>query len=120
MVTPGKYSIWFKTPIGEGSGIAELFADGRMEGFDSTFTSTGTWSVKDGILHAKISAKRTEAGPPGVFGLGIDEVDMTVTEYARDGDCVKCSVFANQAPGLRMEATMVRISGDTRGGALRG
>ena len=109
VVTPGKYSVWFRTPIGEGSGIAEFFADGRVQGFDSTFTTTGTWSLKDGKFHAKVSAKRTANGPPGVFGLGIDEVDMTVTEIGRDGDTVICTAFAAQAPGLRMEATMMRI-----------
>jgi hypothetical protein len=114
VVTPGKYSVWFKTPIGEGSGLAELFADGRMLGFDSSFDSTGTWSLQDGKLHARISAKRMSAGPPGVFGLGVDEVDMTVTEYACDGDCVMCAVFARQAPGLRMEARMIRVSDDNR------
>ena len=113
MVRPGKYSVWFKTPIGEGSGLAELFADGRMEGFDSTFNSSGTWHLKDGRLHAKIWAKRIADGPPGVFGLGIDEVDMTVTEVGRDGDFVVCTAFAAQAPGLRMEATMLRIPDET-------
>ena len=117
MATPGKYSVWFKTPIGEGSGLAELFADGRMEGFDSTFTFTGIWHLKDGKLHGKLWAKRIIDGPPGVFGLGINEIDMTVTEVGRDGDSVFCAAFATQAPGLRMEATMIRIPDETAGGA---
>jgi hypothetical protein len=109
VVTPGKYSVWFKTPIGEGSGIAEFFADGRVQGFDSTFNSTGTWNLRDGKFHARVSAKRIAEGPPGVFGLGVDEVDMTVTEVARDGDSIICTALAAQAPGLRMEAVMMRI-----------
>jgi hypothetical protein len=109
VVTPGKYSTWFKTPIGEGAGMAELFADGRLAGIDGAFAYTGTWNLNAGRLHAKLSASRTAAGPPGVFGLGIDEVDMTITEYARDGDTVLCAAFANQAPGLRMEVRIAQI-----------
>lgn len=109
MITPGKYSTWFKTPIGQGAGVAELFADGRLRGIDSAFSFTGTWNLSAGRLHAKLLAKRTSEGPPGVFGLGIDEVDMTITEYARDGDSVMCTAFANQSPDIRMDVTIMRI-----------
>lgn len=117
MVAPGKYFVWFKTPIGEGSGVAELFADGQLEGVDSSFAYTGTWNLHSGRLHAKLSATRTLPGLAGVFG--VDEVDMTVTEYARDGDSVLCTAFAKQAPGLRMEVKMARIPDATGPGAAR-
>jgi hypothetical protein len=107
VVTPGRYFVWFKTPIGEGSGVAELFADGRLQGIDSTFCYTGTWSLNAGRLHARLSAERTTPGPPGVFGM--DELDIAVTEYARDGDSVMCAGFAKQSPGLRMEVTITRM-----------
>jgi hypothetical protein len=119
VVTPGKYSTWFKTPIGEGAGVAELFADGQLQGMDSAFSFTGTWNVNAGRLHAKLLAKRATAGPPGVFGIGIDEVDMTVTEYARDGDSVMCTAFANQSPGLRMEVTITRVPDEAHDGEVQ-
>lgn len=115
MVTPGKYSVWFKTSVGEGAGMAEFFADDRLEGIDSSFAYTGTWNLNAGRLHAKLSAWRTSPGPPGV--LGVDDVDLTVTEYASDGDSVMCTGFAKQSPGLRMDITLMRVPDEAPGGA---
>lgn len=111
MVTAGKYSVWFKTPIGEGAGMAEFFADGKLEGIDSSFAYTGTWNLNAGRLHAKLSAWRTTPGPPSLLG-DVDDVDLTVTEYASDGESVKCTGFAKQSPGLRMEITLMRVPGE--------
>ena len=61
VVTPGKYSVWFKTPIGEGAGMAEFFADDTFEGIDSSFAYTGTWNLIAGRLHAKLTAWRNDA-----------------------------------------------------------
>jgi hypothetical protein len=107
VITPGRYFVWFRTPIGEGTGVAEFLADGQLRGIDSTFSYTGTWNLNAGRLHAKLSAKRTTPGPPGVFG--IDELDLAVTEYARDGDSVMCAGFAKQSPGIRMEVAITRM-----------
>jgi len=41
--------------------------------------------------------------------FGIDELDLTVTEYATDGDSVMCAGFAKQSPGLRMEVALTRV-----------
>jgi hypothetical protein len=109
VIAAGKYFVWFKTSVGEGTGVAEFFADGKFQGVDSSFAYTGTWKLNDGRLHAKLSAKRTSPGPPDVLGSGTDEVDMTVTEYAQDGDAVMCSAFAMQSPGLRMEVRLTRM-----------
>lgn len=107
MLTPGKYSVWFKTPIGEASGMAEFFADGKLEGVDSSFAYKGTWNLNGGRLHAKLSASRTSPGPPSL--LGVDDVDMTVTEHASDGETIMCTGFARQSPGLRMDITLMRV-----------
>lgn len=115
MITPGKYSVWFKTLVGEGSGMAEFFADGTFQGIDSSFAYTGTWNLNAGRLHAKLSAWRTSPGPPSL--LGVDDVDMTVTEYASDGDSVMCTGFAKQSPGLRMDITLMRVPDEAPGGA---
>jgi hypothetical protein len=107
VVTPGKYSVWFKTLVGEGAGMAEFFADGTLQGIDSSFAYTGTWNLTAGRLHAKFTAWRTTPGPPGLFG--VDDVDVTVTEYASDGDSIMCTGFARQSPGLRMDITLMRV-----------
>ena len=116
--TRGKYSVWFKTLVGEGSGTAEFFADGTFQGIDSSFAYTGTWNLNAGRLHAKLSAWRTSPGPPSL--LGVDDVDLTVTEYASDGESVLCTGFAKQSPGLRMEITLMRVPDEAHDGLGRG
>ena len=87
--------------------MAELWLQGergRLQFKLVHFAYTGTWSLNAGRLHARLSAERTTPGPPGVFGM--DELDIAVTEYARDGDSVMCDrQFAKQSPGLAKEVT---------------
>ena len=118
MITPGKYSVWFKTPVGQGSGMAEFFADGRLEGVDSSFAYAGTWNLNAVRLHAKFTAWRTSPGPPSL--LGVDDVDLTVTEHGSDGDSILCTGFAKQSPGLLMEIALMRVPDEVPdGGAGR-
>jgi len=74
MITEGKYSIWFSTPIGEGAGIVEFGPSGELSGGDTTFSYIGNWEQDDDRFKAAISARRTAPGPPGVFGM--DEIDI--------------------------------------------
>jgi hypothetical protein len=46
MLQNAKYSVWFKTPQGEGYGIVSLM-DGNVSGGDSISEYTGTY-VQDG------------------------------------------------------------------------
>jgi hypothetical protein len=110
VVTAGRYSVWFKTQVGEGAGVVELASDGRLQGSDSTFAYTGHWEQEGGRFQAKFSARRTKPGPPGVFGM--DELDLTVTGRGNDDGSVSCTGFAKQSPGLRLELTLLRIGDD--------
>ena len=74
MITEGKYSVWFKTPIGDGAGMVEFGPKGELSGGDTTFSYIGNWEQDGERFKAAISAKRTAPGPPGVFGL--DEIDI--------------------------------------------
>ncbi|MGX4773889.1 hypothetical protein ACWAUC_29280 [Bradyrhizobium guangdongense] len=110
MITPGKYSVWFKTPVGEGAGVVEFGPDGNLGGGDDTFAYAGHWTQKGEHFKATLSAKRVVAGPPGVFGL--DEIDVVVSGHSVDGSSTSCTGFAKQAPGLKLEVELVRIVGD--------
>lgn len=107
MITEGKYSSWFRTPIGEGAGVIELRRDGTLDGGDATFAYTGTWHVEGERIRAGVSAKRFAPGPPGVFGL--DEIDIVATGHSKDGQTASCTGFAKQSPGLKIEVTLVRM-----------
>jgi hypothetical protein len=107
VVTEGKYSVWFRTPIGEGAGVVEFGSNGQLSGGDTTFSYTGYWKQDGERFRAAIFAKRIAPGPPGVFGM--DEIDITVAGYS-DGDAsASCTGFAKQSPGLKLEVTLVRM-----------
>ena len=107
MITPGRYSSWFKTPVGEGSGIVEVGADGKLGGGDDTFAYGGHWSQDGDRFRATLSAKRVVPGPPGVFGA--DEVDIVVSGLSDGTATLRCIGFAKQAPGLKLEVVLVRL-----------
>lgn len=107
LITEGKYSVWFRTPIGEGAGIVEFGSNGELSGGDATYSYIGTWEQVDERFKATLSAKRMISGPPGVFGL--DEIDITVTGRSVGGVVASCAGFARQAPGLKLEVTLIRI-----------
>ncbi len=105
LITLGQYSVWFKTPVGEGAGVVEFAPDGKLAGGDSTFSYEGNWTQEGKRFRATLSAKRAVAGPPGVFGL--DEVDIVVAGQSDGSSSVSCKGFATQAPGLELEVVLI-------------
>jgi hypothetical protein len=110
MITCGKYSVWFKTPIREAAGVIELGPDGKLSGGDTTFSYAGNWTQEGARFTAALSARRFAPGPPGVFGK--DEIDIVVTGHSDDGASASCTGFAKQAPGLKLEVELIRIGDD--------
>ncbi|MCP4619260.1 MAG: hypothetical protein GY844_22835 [Bradyrhizobium sp.] len=106
MIAPGKYSVWFKTPIGEGAGVVELGRDGALSGGDTTFSYSGEWTQDGERIRATLRARRVEPGPPGVFGM--DEIDIVVAGHAEGDGSVVCTGFAKQSPGIKLEAVFIR------------
>ena len=107
MITQGKYSVWFKTPVGEGAGMVEFAANGKLSGGDTTYSYVGNWTQEGERFRAALSARRVAPGPPGVFGL--DEIDIVVTGRSDEGASVSCTGFAKQAPGLKLEVELIRM-----------
>lgn len=103
----GKYSVWFKTPVGEGAGVVDFCPNGDLIGGDTSFSYTGNWERDGDRFKANLSAKRIAAGPPGVFGM--DEIDITVAGYSDGGVTASCTGFAKQTPGLKLEVTLIRM-----------
>ena len=83
MITQGKYSVWFKTPVGEGAGVVEFGPNGKLSGGDTTFAYVENWEQVGERFKSTLSAKRIAPGPPGVFGM--DEIDIIVAGHS-DGD----------------------------------
>ena len=58
LITGGKYSVWFRTPIGEGAGVVEFGPNGKLSGGDTTFAYAGHWKQDGERFKATLSAKR--------------------------------------------------------------
>jgi hypothetical protein len=109
VVKEGRYSVWFKTPVGEGAGVIEFGPNGALNGGDTSFAYVGNWEQDGERFKATLSAKRVVPGPPGVFGM--DEIDITVTGYSDDGGVsTSCTGFAKQSPGLKLEVILIRLN----------
>ena len=110
MITEGKYSVWFKTPVGEGAGTVVFSPDGKLSGGDTTFSYLGNWTQEGERFKAAILARRMAPGPPGVFGM--DEIDITLAGHSDSDVSTSCTGFAKQSPGLKLEVTLIRIGDD--------
>jgi hypothetical protein len=87
-----------------------LASNGKLSGGDTTFVYVGDWEQVGERFKSTLSAKRIAPGPPGVFGM--DEIDIIVVGHS-DGDAsTSCAGFAKQAPGLKLEVTLIRLSDD--------
>jgi hypothetical protein len=86
MLHNGSYSVWFRTPLREGTGVV-VFNNG------DTFT-------------ASVATRRHTPGQPSVFD--IDNVDLSVTGTSTL-TTASCTGTAKQAPNLPFEAVLVRM-----------
>jgi hypothetical protein len=107
MLSEGKYSIWFKTLVAAGTGIVELGSEGVLTGGDTAFAYSGHWEQDGDRFRAAISNKRIAEGPSA---LGLQEANIIVTGVSSGGTAASCSGSAKQAPSLKLEVTLVRIS----------
>jgi hypothetical protein len=57
MLKDGTYAAWFKTPLGQGTGIAHV-ADGKIWGRDGVVTYDGTCEVHGDRFTATVTTKR--------------------------------------------------------------
>ena len=106
MLQNAGYSVWFRTPKGEGFGVVSLM-DGDVSGGDDISHYTGTY-VQDGDkFTATIAVRRHTQGPPSVFG--IDDVDITLSGKSTPTTASCCGSSA-QAPGMPFQATLIRIA----------
>ena len=106
MLQNAQYSVWFRTPAGEGHGIISLM-DGDVSGGDNISSYTGTYVQEGDKFAATISVKRHTQGSPSVFG--VDNVDITLSSGKSTPTIASCFGNANQAPGMTLQATLIRI-----------
>jgi len=65
-----QYSVWFRTPAGEGHGIVSLM-NGEVSEGDNISSYTGTYVQQGDKFTATLSVKRHAQGSPSVFEWSI-------------------------------------------------
>ena len=104
MLKDGTYAAWFKTPLGQGTGIAHI-AHGKIWGRDGVMTYDGTCKVDGDRFTATITTKRHTEGLPTVFG---DDQEL---ELKLEGTCAgKLATYvgtAEQFPGVVFEGMLL-------------
>jgi hypothetical protein len=119
MLRNGSYSAWFRTQRGEGTGIVEL-NDGKVTGGDTVLAYTGSY-VEDGdAFTALIATCRHTPGQPSVFGIDIDNVDLTITGNSSATTTASCTGTVKQIAGMTFEAVLIRISDQPADPPVRG
>ena len=106
MLENGRYSVWFKTPRAQGTGIVFL-TNGEITGEDTVIAYSGSYEQVGDLFNAVVRTRRYCDGQPSVFG--VDEVELKL-EGKSTVVMVVCSGTTQQAPGLTFEATLIRSS----------
>ena len=106
MLRNGSYSVWFRTPQGEGTGVVVL-KDGKLIGGDTGIAYTGSYVQEGDKFTASIATERHTQGQPSAFG--IDEIDLTITGKSTP-TTASCTGIAKQVPDLTFEATLIRMA----------
>ena len=58
MLRNGNYSVWFRTPLGEGTGVVNL-TDGKLAGGDTVMAYTGSYTQAGDDFSADIATRDT-------------------------------------------------------------
>ena len=104
MLKDGTYRAWFKTPTGQGTGIAHV-ADGIIWGCDGVMTYSGSIDVSGDRFTATLLTKRHTERLPTVFGTD-DELKLTL-EGTCSGKVARYTGTAEQFPGVLLEGTLI-------------
>jgi hypothetical protein len=116
MLRNGRYSAWFRTRQEEGTGVMQQegmgileLHDGKVTGRGTVLTFTGSYVTDGDKFAAFIATERHTPGYPSAFGIGIDDVNLTLTGKSTP-TTASCTGTAKQAPGLTFEATLVPMA----------
>ena len=104
---PGLYLIHFRTPFGEGAGVAYL-QNGKLRGGDSMMAYVGSYDEGSGKLSADVHVYKHTSTPGMTSAFGVDEVDIHLEGTASGGNA-NLTGTAPQAPGVKLQVAMERL-----------
>jgi hypothetical protein len=104
MLKDGSYAAWFRTPVGQGTGIVHI-ADGKIWGRDGVMIYSGSCKIDGDRFTATVVTERHTEGLPTVFGTD-DELQLTLSGTCADG-IVSYVGTAEQFPGVLLEGLLI-------------
>jgi hypothetical protein len=104
----GKYSAWFRTSLGEATGVVML-QDGKLTGGDTLIAYRGSYSQTEDEFTADIAIHQ-HSGQLSVFGF--DNVDLTLVGKSTR-TMASCHGTSLQATGMTFEAIIIPYRGLT-------
>jgi hypothetical protein len=107
MLRDGDYIVWFKTPLGTGTGRVRL-EGGTISGADSIISYGGSYAVDGDRFCVRLQTWRHSDGHGSL--LGFDNAEL-VLEGNAHGDIASCSGPINSS-GAMLEVTLIPVRGD--------
>jgi hypothetical protein len=105
----GIYSVHFRTPIGEGTGVAFL-KDGTLEGGDAAVYYRGTYSIDGQKFTARIKTGTHNRAPGGINVMGQDSVTLSLEGTFDSNSNASAQGTAPEAPGVTITVKMARVA----------
>jgi hypothetical protein len=103
MLKNGTYAAWFKTPLGQGTGIARV-EDGKIWGRDSITAYSGSCEADGDRFTAILSVERHTEGHATVFGVDNFRISLVGTCVGKIASYVGTS---EEAPDVLLEGTLI-------------
>jgi hypothetical protein len=103
MLKDGTYRAWFKTPLGQGTGIAHVAGD-RIWGCDSIMNYSGTCHIDGERFTAVVYTTRHTSGHATVFGADHQKLAIEGTYAGKIG---RYSATAEDVPGILLDGTLI-------------
>jgi hypothetical protein len=103
MLKDGTYRAWFRTPLGQGTGIAHVAGD-KIWGCDSVMNYSGTCHVDGDRFTAVVYTTRHTPGHATVFGA--DHAKLAI-EGTYTGKIGRYSATAEDVPGILLDGTLI-------------
>jgi hypothetical protein len=103
MLREGEYIIWFRTPLGSGTGRI-LLKEGKISGSDSAIAYSGSYSIEGERFTAKLTTRRYAPGHESL--VGADEVELSLDGMSK-GDFACCSGSTVSPPYIKVDITLI-------------
>lgn len=107
MIEDGLYRVSFRTPQGQGTGVASL-QKGKLRGGDSMMAYVGSYNEAKGSFEADVRVYQHSQVPGMTSAIGVNEADLHISGTVQ-GSNVSGTGQAPQVPGVVLQVGLERL-----------